>query len=162
MVGIAQIAGVPLEAPVLKQFHSAHAEQAVLGQGRAALHGGGQREVEPAVLGQKLDAVFEHPPFVGGHVVFPHGRGDAAVVGGRHTLGDIVVGSPFHRAEPFFLGHLRGGRQDHLHCGGFLHQSCLLYTSGHPGKLAGARPLSHPGGAVSLPYCCLLYTSRCV
>ena len=23
---------------------------------------------------------------------------------------------------------------------------------GHPGKLAGARPLSHPGGAVSLPY----------
>ena len=44
-------------------------------------------------------------------------------MGGRHALGDIVVGSPFHRAEPFFLGHLRGGRQNHLHCGGFLHQS---------------------------------------
>lgn len=137
MVGIAQVARIALQAAVLKQFDRAHAEQTVRGERRAAACGGSQREVEIAVLGQKLHAVFEHPAFVGQHVVAPHGSGHAAVVGRGHALGHIVVGGPFQGAEPCFLGHLRRGFEQRIHGGGFLHQ---------PGEAAvGVAPEYPPG-----------------
>ena len=120
MVGIAQAAGIALQAAVDEVLDSAEADLAVGGQRRTGSVRSELVEIATAEAGQDLHAVTEQSLFMGLAELCPLLFLCEAVLSGCDALRGIGVAGGYDAAHPVFLGNFGQQRGNGIHRRGFL------------------------------------------
>ena len=144
MVGIAQAAGIALQAAVDEVLDSAEADLAVGGQRRTGSVRSELVEIAAVEAGQDLHSVTEQSLFMGLAELCPLLFLREAVLRGRDALRGVGVAGGYDAAHPVFLGSFGQQRGNGIHRRGFLQNAvgvAVPVAADDPAKGIGRIPV---------------------